>query len=92
MTLHLELSIMMGTRAISGSVAMRLRNVVMACSESSRPSSMLTSITWAPLVDLLARDGERGLVVVGLDELAEFGRAGDVGPLADIDEGGCCGE
>ena len=37
-----------GTRAISGSAAIRLRNVVIACSESSRPSSMLTSITCAP--------------------------------------------
>ena len=37
-----------GTRAISGSVAMKFRNVVIACSESSMPSSMLTSIMLAP--------------------------------------------
>src|SRR5690606_33309911 len=35
---------------------------------------------------LLARDGERRLVVLRLDQLAEFRRAGDVGALADIDE------
>ena len=46
---HFELSIMIGTRAISGSVAMRFRNVVIAFSESSRSASMFTSITLAPL-------------------------------------------
>ena len=45
---HLELSIMMGTRAMSGSEAMRLRNVTIAFSESSSPSSMLTSRICAP--------------------------------------------
>ena len=39
---------MTGTRATSGSVAIRLRNVVMACSLSSMPSSMLTSRMFAP--------------------------------------------
>ena len=48
MTDHFELSIMTGTRAISGSVATRLRNVVMACSESNRSASMFTSIRFAP--------------------------------------------
>jgi hypothetical protein len=47
-TLHFELSIITGTRAMSGSAATRLRKVVMACSESSIASSMLTSISWAP--------------------------------------------
>jgi len=47
-TSHLELSIITGTRAMSGSAAIRFRNVTMACLESSRPSSMLTSMTWAP--------------------------------------------
>ena len=46
---HFELSIMIGTRAISGSVAMRFRNVVIAFSESRRSASMFTSITLAPL-------------------------------------------
>ncbi len=47
-TSHLELSTITGTRAMSGSAAMRLRKVTMAFSESSRPSSMLTSRTCAP--------------------------------------------
>ncbi len=42
-------SIMIGTRAISGSAAIRCKNVVMAAGESSMPSSMLTSIRLAPL-------------------------------------------
>ena len=47
-TLHFELSIMSGTRAMSGSPAIRFRKVTIAFSESSRPSSMLTSSTCAP--------------------------------------------
>jgi len=47
---HLEESIITGTRAMSGSAATRLRKRTMAASESSMPSSMLTSIIWAPLV------------------------------------------
>ena len=39
------------------------------------------------VLDLLARDRQRRGVVAGGDQLAEFGRAGDVGALADIDEG-----
>ena len=45
---HFEESIMIGTRAISGSEAIRLRNVTIAFSELSRPSSMLTSRICAP--------------------------------------------
>jgi hypothetical protein len=47
-TLHLELSIITGTRAMSGSLAIRLRKRVIALAESSIASSMLTSITCAP--------------------------------------------
>ena len=47
-TSHLELSIMIGTRLMSGSAAIRLRKVTIAALESSRPSSMLMSMTWAP--------------------------------------------
>ena len=49
MTDHFEESIMIGTREMSGSAAMRLRKVSMAFSESSMPSSMLTSSMLAPL-------------------------------------------
>ncbi len=38
------------------------------------------------VLDLLARDGERGLVIAGLDELGELRRPGHVGALADVDE------
>ncbi len=49
MTDHFEESIITGTRLMSGSAAMRLRKRAMAASESSSASSMLTSMTWAPL-------------------------------------------
>jgi hypothetical protein len=47
-TSHFDESIMIGTRAMSGSAAIRLRKVVMALALSSSPSSMLTSSTCAP--------------------------------------------
>ena len=40
------------------------------------------------VLDLLARDGERGFVIAGLDELREFGRTGDVRALADVQKVG----
>ena len=48
MTDHFELSIITGTRAMSGSEATRFRKVVMAFSESSIASSMFTSMICAP--------------------------------------------
>ncbi len=39
---------MIGTREMSGSEATRLRKCTMAARESSMPSSMLMSMTWAP--------------------------------------------
>ena len=45
---HLDESIITGTREISGSPAIRFRNVTMACSPSSIPSSILISIICAP--------------------------------------------
>ena len=48
MTDHFDESIMIGNRATSGSDAIRFRNVTIACSESSMPSSMLTSMICAP--------------------------------------------
>ncbi len=47
-TENFDESTITGTRAMSGSAAIRLRKVFIASSESSRPSSMLTSITCAP--------------------------------------------
>ena len=48
MTDHLELSIIIGTRVMSGSEAMSFKKVVIASLESNMPSSMFTSIIWAP--------------------------------------------
>ena len=48
MTFQSELSTMIGTLAILGSAETRLRNRVMACSPSMRPSSMLMSMMFAP--------------------------------------------
>ena len=48
MTDHLLESIIMGTRAMSGSEAIKFKKCVMALTASSMPSSMLISITCAP--------------------------------------------
>ena len=48
MTSHLDESIMIGTRLMSGSEAISLRNRSMAATPSIIPSSMLTSMIWAP--------------------------------------------
>ena len=48
MTSHFELSIMIGTRAISGSPAIRFRKRTIAALLSSMASSMLMSMTCAP--------------------------------------------
>ena len=45
---HFELSIIIGTREISGSAAIKFRNFVMAYTPSSNPSSILISMIWAP--------------------------------------------
>ena len=47
-TSHLEESTMIGTRLMSGSEAMSLVKRSMAATPSIIPSSMLTSMTWAP--------------------------------------------
>ncbi len=49
---------MIGTRAMSGSEAIRFRKLVIAASESSMPSSMFTSIDLRAVFDLLARDAQ----------------------------------
>ncbi len=48
MTVHLDESIITGTRLMSGSDATRRRNCAITSSDSSMPSSMLTSMIWAP--------------------------------------------
>jgi hypothetical protein len=48
MIAHFDESIMIGTRAMSGSLATRLRKRTIAASPSSMPSSMLMSMICAP--------------------------------------------
>jgi hypothetical protein len=85
-TSHFDESIITGTRAMSGSDAMRFRNRTIAAFESSIASSMLTSMICAPLSTCCARDLDGAGVVAGEDQLGERARAGDVGALADVDE------
>ncbi len=49
MTSNFEESTITGTRQMSGSLAISLRNRSIAATPSIIPSSMLTSMTWAPL-------------------------------------------
>ena len=49
MTSHLEESTITGTRLMSGSLAISLRKRSIAATPSIMPSSMLTSMTCAPL-------------------------------------------
>ena len=86
MTSHLEESIITGTRQMSGSVAISLMKRSIAATPSIMPSSMLTSMTCAPASTCWRATDERGVVVAGLDQVAEPGGAGDVGALADVDE------
>ena len=86
MTLHLDESIITGTRAISGSPAIRFRKRTMAAWLSSMASSMLTSMTWAPFFDLLARDGQGFFKLPGQDQARKGLGASDVGALTDVDE------
>ena len=74
-TVQRELSTMIGSRATSGSVATRLRNVVIACSPSSRSASMFTSRRFAPPRTCSSATSSALLVVAGLDQAAEARRA-----------------
>ena len=67
--------------------AISRRNVVIACSPSSRPSSMLTSMIWAP-ASICSRATSSARVVVAGQRSSRLKRAepADVGALADVDE------
>ena len=49
MTSHFEESTITGTRLMSGSLAISLMKRSIAATPSIIPSSMLTSMTWAPV-------------------------------------------
>ena len=79
---------MIGIRATSGSVAIRLRNVVIASLAVEQVGVHVHVEQVRAAAHLLERDVDRALVVVGLDQPAEARRAGDVRPLADHHEAG----
>jgi len=62
---------MMGRRAISGSLATKLRNAVMACTESSMASSCLTSDVGSA-AHLFERHRECRRKVASLDQVGEL--------------------
>ncbi len=72
---------------MSGSEATRFRNSVIAAAEFDQPLVHVDVDDLRPVLHLVARDVERGGIVARGDELAEARRAGDVGALADVDEG-----
>ena len=85
MTLHLDESIITGTRAILASPAIRFRKRTMAAWLSSMASSMLTSMTWAPF-STCWRDGQGFFKLPGQDQARKGLGASDIGALTDIDE------
>ena len=70
MTVHLDESIISGTREISGSAAIRFRKRTMAASESSMAFVHVDVDDLRAVLDLLARDLERGFVSRRQDQLA----------------------
>ena len=77
---------MIGSRATSGSVATRLRNVVIACGAVEQVGVHVDVEHVRAAAHLLERDLERLLVLAALDEAAEARRARDVRALADHHE------
>ena len=70
MTDQRELSTMIGRRATSGSVAIRLRNVVIAASRVEQVGVHVHVEEVRPAAHLVERDVERALEVVRLDQAA----------------------
>ncbi len=85
-TENFEESTMTGTRAMSGSAAIRLRKVTIACLGIEQALVHVHVDDLRAVLHLVARDRQRAGIVAGGDELAEFRRAGDVGALAHVDE------
>ena len=86
MTDQRDESTMIGSRATSGSVATRFRNVVIACSRVEQVGVHVDVEEVRAAAHLVERDVERRRGVARLDQRAEAGRAGDVRPLADDHE------
>jgi hypothetical protein len=83
MTSHFELSIITGTRAMSGSAAIshRLDRV-----EQAFVHVYVDDLR--AVLDLLARDLYRLGVIAGENQLLERRRTGNIGAFADVDEAG----
>ena len=77
---------MIGSRAASGSVATRLRKVVIACFGVEQVGVHVHVEQVGAATHLLQRDVDRALEVAGLDQPAELRRASDVRPLTHHDE------
>ena len=86
MTSHLEESIITGTRLMSGSAGDQLGEAVHRRDAVDHALVHVDVDDLRADLDLLAGDRQRGVVVAGLDQVAEPRRAGDVGALADVDE------
>ena len=78
---------MIGTRAMSGSAAMRFRKLDHRLFGIEQAFVHIDVDDLRAIGDLIARDIERGGKIAFLDQFAESGGAGDIGALADIDEG-----
>ena len=84
---HLEESTITGTRLMSGSAAMSWRNVTIAACGVEHPLVHVHVDHLGAALHLLARDLERRpRSRPSRMSLRELARAGDVGPLADVDE------
>jgi hypothetical protein len=86
MTSHFDESIMIGTREMSGSLAISFRKRSIAAFESSIASSMLMSITCAPFSTCWRATASASSKRPSRIMRAKAFRAGDVGALADVDE------
>ncbi len=71
-TSHLEESIMTGTRAMSGSAATRLQERHHRLLGIEQALVHVDVDDLRAVLDLVARHGERGGVVAGVDQLAEL--------------------
>ena len=71
---------------MSGSLAMRFEKFRHRGNAVNHPFVHADINDLRAVLDLLARDGERGFVIAGLDELREFRRTGDVRAFADVQE------
>ena len=83
---HFDESIITGTREMSGSEATRCRKRCITAAESSRPSSMFTSMICAPSSTCCRATFSAVSNSPSLISRRKRAEPGDVGALADVDE------